>query len=133
MNIDREQLMRQAVAASDAAYAPYSKYPVGAALLTESGEIILGCNVENASFGLTNCAERTAIFSAVAAGHRRFLAIAISTEDAGAPCGACRQVLNEFSPGLLVILGDRQGGIHRTASLEALLPDAFGPNNVNRL
>ena len=129
---DREQLMQQAVAARAAAYAPYSGYEVGAALLTESGEIVAGCNVENASFGLTNCAERTAVFAAVAAGHTQFAAIAISTLDAGAPCGACRQVLNEFSPDLLVIIGDDSGEISRTATLGELLPDAFGPHNVTQ-
>lgn len=127
----QQQLMNAAVGASKNAYAPYSSYHVGAALRTSDGEVICGCNVENASFGLTNCAERTAVFTAVATGARKFEAIAIATRDAGAPCGACRQVLNEFAPDALVLIGNDQGEIVRRERVGDLLPDAFGPHNVN--
>ena len=89
----RAQLIRMALDARHRAYAPYSQFRVGAALLTAEGMMISGCNVENASYGLTNCAERTAIFTAVAAGHANFVAIAVATEGGHSPCGACRQVL----------------------------------------
>ncbi len=98
---DLEGLFSQAVEASKGSYSPYSKFPVGAALLTEDGTVITGANIENRSFGLTNCAERTAIFAAVSAGYRKFKAIAIATPTASypvAPCGACRQVISEFAP-----------------------------------
>ena len=109
-----------------AAYAPYSRYQVGAALLTETGEVFGGCNVENASYGLTICAERTAITSAVAAGHRSFKAIAIVTSDSRlpSPCGACRQFMVEFSPNMRVILAN-DGGQSRTHAAKDLLPDFF--------
>lgn len=92
----RDSLIDAAIAARARAYCPYSNYAVGAALLSASGDVYTGCNVENASYGLTICAERAAICSAVADGVRQFLAIAIATENGGAPCGACRQVLAEF-------------------------------------
>ena len=98
---DLEELFSRAVEASKGSYSPYSKFPVGAALLTEDGTVITGANIENRSFGLTNCAERTAIFAAVSAGYREFKAIAIATPTASypvAPCGACRQVISEFMP-----------------------------------
>ena len=98
---DLEGLFSRAVEASKGSYSPYSKFPVGAALLTEDGTVITGANIENRSFGLTNCAERTAIFAAVSAGYREFKAIAIATPTASypvAPCGACRQVISEFAP-----------------------------------
>ena len=96
--IHLSELVQRAAKAAKAAYAPYSNFHVGAALLTADGDIFTGCNVENASYGLTNCAERTAIFSAVAAGHRKFAAIAIVADgdQPPYPCGACRQVIAEF-------------------------------------
>jgi cytidine deaminase len=112
------------------AHAPYSGYKVGAALLCSDGTVFTGCNIENASYGLTNCAERTALFSAVAAGHKRFEAIAIAAggEPAPFPCGACRQVLAEFCPAdfpVYVATGDG----HATMRLGELLPHSFGASD----
>ncbi len=121
---DRE-LYQLAQWAKENAYAPYSAFRVGAALLCQSGRVFLGCNVENASYGLSNCAERTAIFSAVAAGERDFavLAIAGDGEALVSPCGACRQVLCEFAPQLRVLIGCGENWLERTAA--ELLPDRF--------
>lgn len=108
------------------AHVPYSNYKVGAALLCADGSVFTGCNVENASFGLTNCAERTAVFSAIAAGQRDFTAIAIAANDAPTPfpCGACRQVLAEFcGPDFSVYIA--QDGHMKTTTLGKLLPHAF--------
>ena len=107
------------------AYAPYSKFAVGAALLCDDGTIVAGCNVENASYGLTMCAERNALFAAVAGGRRQFLAIAVAGPEgvATAPCGACRQVLAEFGPALRVLHTTARGVAGTT--IGALLPDAF--------
>ncbi len=111
--IDLKTLFEQALEASKNAYAPYSHFPVGAALLLANGTVISGANVENRSFGLTNCAERTAIFEAVAKGYKEFKAIAIATPNASypvGPCGACRQVLSEFaSANTPVIFGSEYG------------------------
>lgn len=125
-----EALLAHAAAARQAAYAPYSQFQVGAAVLTGSGEVFTGCNVENASYGLTICAERAAVFKAVAAGQRDFTALAISLPGAGSPCGACRQVLHEFAPHLPILLGDEEGQLVRLTSLAELLPEAFGPENL---
>ncbi|MDB6095656.1 MAG: cytidine deaminase [Verrucomicrobia bacterium] len=121
-------------AARDAAkksYSPYSKFRVGAAILAGSGKIYTGTNVENASYGLCNCAERTAIFSAVAAGERVVEAVAVYTPTPGVtlPCGACRQVINEFGPTALVI-SVCDGSERTETTLDRLLPDAFGPGNL---
>ena len=120
------RLMEEARRARRMAHAPYSRFPVGAALLTSTGRIFLGCNVENASYGLTTCAERAAVFAAVVAGEREFSAIAITArEGQGAPpCGACRQVLQEFAPGMWVYWRDDRGRILKSR-LKALLPKAF--------
>lgn len=126
-----ETLASQALEARACSYSPYSKYSVGAALLTEEGEIIRGCNVENASYGLTLCAERSAVMSAVSKGKKKFSAIAVATKDGGFPCGACRQVLNEFNPEMAVIIVNEKGEIVCKTTLETLLPSAFGPNNLN--
>lgn len=107
------------------AYAPYSRYRVGAALETESGEVFTGCNVENASYGLTICAERGALVAAVAQGHRRFVRLVVTTEDdrAVAPCGACRQVLAEFGTALEVYgIGTKE---RRRWTLQDLIPEVF--------
>ena len=126
-----EDLMALAERAQSLAYAPYSDYAVGAALLTASGEVFLGCNVENASYGLTICAERTALFKAVSEGHHRFQALAIATPSrrGNGPCGACRQVLREFSTDLTIYVREDQQGIVELR-LEKLLPRAFGPQNL---
>lgn len=108
------------------AYAPYSKYLVGAALLTADGEIVVGCNVENVSYGLTICAERVAIGTAVANGQREFTAMAIATANGGTPCGACRQVLIEFARDLPIYLVNvDEGGSVKVLSLAQLLPGRF--------
>jgi cytidine deaminase len=125
----REQLVATAVAACQQAYAPYSQFQVGAALLGNGGTIYTGVNVENASYGLTNCAERTAVFGAISAGERVFEAIAIASAGGAAPCGACRQVLHEFAPHLTVLMIDvTQNNRVTELSLEALLPDPFSPD-----
>lgn len=126
----KEHVMKLACEVRQHAYAPYSNYLVGAALLTKEGTIFLGCNVENASYGLTCCAERVAIFKALSEKVSEWVAIAIVTKDGGAPCGACRQVMNEFNPDLLVWLGDEKGHLVREMTLKQLLPDAFGPYNL---
>ncbi len=128
--MDPSSLLQLAARARDAAYAPYSRFQVGAALLAENGEVFTGCNVENASYGLTLCAERTAVCSAVAAGVRSYSAIAISAPGGAAPCGACRQVINEFNPALKVYLGDETGRLVAETTLDILLPNAFGPENL---
>jgi cytidine deaminase len=126
-----------AVAARKAAHAPYSDYRVGAALLAADGAVDVGCNVENASYGLTICAERNAVFAAVAAGRRRFRAVAVATVDGGSPCGACRQVLREFAPPpadaeFLVLLVDARGRVRARTTLAALLPASFGPERLGK-
>jgi cytidine deaminase len=118
--------MREAMKAREASYSPYSRFAVGAALLGVSGRIYHGCNVENASFGLTCCAERTAAFKAVSEGEQEFLAVAVTarTGHGAPPCGACRQVLAEFSPSMWVYWRDTRGKVSKKR-LSALLPDLF--------
>ena len=125
----KEKLVAAACAARANAYVPYSNYPVGAALLMADGTIVTGVNVENASYGLTICAERTAVFKAVAAGYRELFAVAVCTANAGSPCGACRQVLTEFAGDVPVYLVDGNGQ-GRETTLYALLPDHFGPEHL---
>ncbi|GAB7127144.1 cytidine deaminase [Silvimonas sp. JCM 19000] len=127
--MDHQTLKQEAAKAREKAYAPYSKFKVGAALLTRDGKLFHGCNVENASYGLCNCAERTALFAAVAAGYRpgdfATLAVIGDTDGPIAPCGACRQVMIEIgSPTLEVVLTNLQGDTEVT-SASALLPGAF--------
>ena len=126
---EREELLKTACEVRERAYAPYSEYRVGAAILTEDGRIFSGVNVENASYGLTICAERSAISSAITAGAERIKAIAICTENMGSPCGACRQIISEFAGDIPVWLSDDQGNVRET-SLHALLPDFFGPEHL---
>ena len=125
----RKQLVEAAMAVREQAYAPYSNYAVGAALLASNGNVYRGCNVENSSYGLTNCAERTATFSMVADGCQRIEAIAIATENSGSPCGACRQVLTEFAADIPVYLVDANGNIS-DHTLHELLPLHFGPERL---
>ena len=127
-NVTNESLLQMAREAAEASYCPYSGYPVGAALLSSDGRVFTGCNVENASYGLTMCAERTALFKAVSEGVRSFRTIAVSARNAPWPCGACRQALNEFAPDLqiLVTRGDRSD----SRALRELLPEGFGPENL---
>jgi len=127
------ELMAEAIRARDRAYAPYSRFPVGAALLLEDGSIFHGSNVENASYGLTACAERTAMWKAVSEGRFGFVAIAITARDGeGAPpCGACRQVLHEFAPHLRVVWRDARGRLLERP-LHELLPNAFRFAGGNR-
>ncbi len=122
----QQALIQAAVDARKHAYARYSSYQVGAALLCDGGQIITGCNVENASYGLTICAERVAIFNAISQGLRKFTALAIATADGGPPCGACRQVMSEFSKDLpiLLVAVDRPNEVVAT-SLDVLLPLQF--------
>jgi cytidine deaminase len=122
----QQQLLNEARRARERAYAPYSTFPVGAALLTEAGEIFSGCNIENASLGAAICAERVAIFTAVAAGRRRFTALAVIADapEPVPPCGLCRQVLAEFSPDCIIIMANLAGR-RRLVNLQELLPLAF--------
>lgn len=126
MGIDVAALVAAALAARERSYSPYSKFAVGAALLTSTGEIFTGCNVENCSYGLTICAERTAACAAVAAGRREFTALALALSGGGTPCGACRQFLAEFSPNLPIYIvdADAPGNVMET-SLDVLLPGRF--------
>jgi cytidine deaminase len=125
-----EQLLQAAQQATQRAYAPFSRFYVGAAILTQGGEIFTGCNVENSSYGLTNCAERTAIFTAVAAGalssERDLVAVAVVNREGAicSPCGACRQVIFEFGPEAIVIYRGKSGEIAQTRAKD-LLPEGF--------
>ena len=124
----RDLLVKAAREAAAKAYCPYSRYPVGAAVLTLDGQVYTGCNIENVSYGLSNCAERTALFKAVSAGCRGFAALAVAggLKRAAAPCGACRQVLAEFcAPGMPVFGARLKGGPVVLATVGELLPLAF--------
>lgn len=120
------QLIAEARKARIQAYAPYSNFAVGAAILTKNGEVFVGCNVENASFGLTICAERVAATTAVAAGQRDFVRMALSLPESGSPCGACRQFLSEFCDDMEILIddSDREDSVRET-TLAKLLPDQF--------
>ncbi len=127
----QRRLEKAAREAAKKSYSPYSLFPVGAAILTESGKVFTGTNVENASYGLCNCAERTAIFSAVAAGERVLSCVVVytPTRQPTSPCGACRQVINEFGPKIPVV-SICDGEERLATTLDALLPKAFGPHNL---
>lgn len=120
------RLIQRAVQARQWAYAPYSHYLVGAAILTASGKVYDGVNVENAAYGDSICAERTAAVKAVSEGEREFVAIAVATANAGAPCGACRQVLSEFGLHAPVVIVDAEGQVRARTTVAALLPLSFG-------
>ena len=122
--MDYEALIAKAMEAREKAHAPYSHFAVGAALLCKSGRVYTGCNVENASYGLSVCAERVAVFKAVSEGERDFEALAVVTEKGVTPCGACRQVLMEFGENIQVIVADGVGE-YRVFGLQELLPEAF--------
>lgn len=126
----RQVLIQTAQTARKWAYAPYSGYSVGAALLTVSGKIYDGVNVENAAYPTGICAERVAVFKAVSQGEREFEAIAVVTSNAGSPCGACRQVLAEFGLNTVVLLADSAGNLQSEMTLADLLPGAFGPQDL---
>ncbi|OHE83026.1 MAG: cytidine deaminase [Verrucomicrobia bacterium RIFCSPLOWO2_12_FULL_64_8] len=127
----RRKLLASARRAAGRAYAPYSRFRVGAAVLTASGKVYTGANVENASYGLTNCAERTAIFNAVAAGERKVVAVAVftPTRKPNTPCGACRQVIHEFGPRAVILCACNTSARIET-SLDRLLTEAFGPKSL---
>ncbi len=127
-----QELVKLAIEARENAYVPYSKFPVGAAILTSNGKVYTGCNIENASYGLTNCAERTTIFKAVSEGEKKIKMIAIAGDTEGpiSPCGACRQVISEFSDeDTKVILTNLKGNIEET-TISKLLPGAFTPKDL---
>ena len=130
--MNKEELVNIAKKARENAYAPYSKFKVGAALLTKSGKVFTGCNVENSSFGASMCAERVAVFKAVSEGEREFDAIAVvtDTEDPAMPCGMCRQVLSEFSMDIKIYAANLNGKV-KTTTLRELLPYAFTKEDLN--
>ena len=128
--VDDRQLVQAALEGSKNAYIPYSNYRVGAALLTASGEVFTGCNVENAGYSPTICAERTAFVKAISDGHQQFAAIAVVSRDAASPCGVCRQFMFEFAPALKIIMADLDGQVSLVATLAELLPHGFGPANL---
>lgn len=126
----RAGLLAAARQAQANAYAPYSNYRVGAALLTSSDVIYQGANIENAAYPDSICAERVAVFKAVSEGEKDFQAIAVVTRDGGTPCGSCRQVLAEFSLETLVLVANEAGEVLREGTVAELLPGAFGPSNL---
>lgn len=126
-----QMLVSQAIDASQHAYVPYSGYPVGAALLGKGGTVYTGCNVENAAYPATICAERTALVKAISDGARTFSALAVVTRNGGSPCGLCRQMLYEFAPQLRVIVADLDGNVQYEMTLNDLLPEGFGPASLD--
>ena len=128
----RDKLVRQAQTARGRAYAPYSHYPVGAALLTTTGRVYEGANIENAAYPVTICAERVAVFKAVSEGEREFIAVAVVTANGGSPCGSCRQVLAEFGLDTVVLIADKDGQIVLETTVGELLPGAFRPGDLVR-
>ncbi len=127
----REKLLLSALEAKENAYAPYSSFPVGAALLTKGGRVFTGCNIENASYGATNCAERTAIFKAISEGEKEFIALAIVSNHPGYtfPCGICRQVIYEFSRDIQIIFENNKGEI-LSLSIKDLFPYPFSEEDL---
>lgn len=125
-----QALVRQAIDATQHAYIPYSHYPVGAALRAVDGTIYTGCNVENAAYPATICAERTALVKAVSEGQRQFDLLAVATRNGGSPCGTCRQMLFEFAPELRVVTVDLDGVLYSDCTLSELLPNGFGPSSL---
>ncbi len=131
MPIDLEKLLDAARQARQEAYAPYSHYPVGAAVQAKSGKIYTGCNIENSAYPTSICAERVAIFKAVSAGERELVALAVVTSNGGSPCGACRQVFSEFAPDdAVILLSDARGNRRKQFTMKEILPDRFGPQQL---
>jgi len=126
----RGKLIETSLGARRRAYAPYSKYHVGAALLTSSGKIFDGVNVENAAYPTSMCAERTAVFKAVSEGELKFVAITVASSNGATPCGACRQVLSEFGLDTVVLVVNGEGHVEREMTVAELLPGAFGPEDL---
>jgi cytidine deaminase len=130
--MDPLELVREAARTRQRAYVPYSSFQVGAAVLVEGGRVFTGCNVESASYGLTICAERAALFAAVAAGHRRVEALAVVSGPGASMCGACRQVLAEFAPPQTPVYLAAADESFRERTLADLLPEAFTPDSLPR-
>lgn len=131
LSADEQELVEAARTVRARSYSPYSHYAVGAAALTKNGRIFMGTNVENASYSLTICAERAAIFKAISEGERDFVSIAVVTENGGTPCGACRQVMAEFAPNLRIIVADTHAVID-VFTLGELLPHSFDSTKLKR-
>jgi len=129
-NKERQMLIDLAIEARKLAYAPYSNYPVGAALRTKTGRIYTGVNIENAAYPHTMCAERVAIFKAVSEGETEFEMIAVVTNNGGSPCGGCRQVLAEFGLDTIVLFADGDGNLKKELTVSELLPEAFTPAHL---
>lgn len=126
----RDGLILQAIQAREKAYAPYSHYRVGSALLTASGKIFTGANIENAAYPTGMCAERVAVFKAVSEGEMEFLAIAVVTENGGSPCGSCRQVISEFGLDTIVYIASTGGQVIAEGTIAGMLPAAFRPKDL---
>jgi cytidine deaminase len=129
---ERRSLIALAREARRRAYAPYSNYPVGAVLRTRSGRIFTGCNIENAAYPTTICAERTAIFKAISEGEKEFDVIAVVSSGGGTPCGSCRQVMAEFGLDTLVLVADAEGRLTLETTVAGLLPEAFDSKNLKK-
>lgn len=129
---NKSELIQLALEARKKTYSPYSNYAVGAALLTRSGKIYTGANIENAAYGLTVCAERTAIFKAVFDGERTFERIIVATRDGGSPCGSCRQVMAEFDLDMIITMVDENGEITAEGTVREFLPYSFTPRNLDQ-
>lgn len=131
MKSNLNELVQVARAARRLAYAPYSHYAVGAAVLARSGKVYSGCNVENAAYPTSLCAERVAIFKAVSEGERELVALAVVTSNAGSPCGSCRQVFSEFAEDdAVIVLATARGNRRKKFSMKQILPDRFGPEHL---
>ncbi len=131
-NDRRSELIEAALQAREQAYAPYSGYKVGAALLTKSGEIFTGVNVENAAYPTGTCAERVAVFKAVSEGQLEFDSLVVASSNGGTPCGACRQVLSEFGLSTKILIVNRKGKLVLETTVDDLLPGAFTPQDLPR-
>ena len=129
-NAERQSLIDLANETRKRAYAPYSNYPVGAALRTKSGRIYTGVNIENAAYPHTMCAERVAIFKAVSEGESEFEVIAVVTNNGGSPCGGCRQVMAEFGLDTIVLIANGEGKLQKEMTVAELLPEAFTPKHL---